>query len=332
LYYSLDKLEHPDWMMVGTECVSNGGVRGMYSLGLDPEVPQPGYNSRMIRAEQLWKFEAMHDYVIGDFMWTGIDYLGETRWPSKNASSGVIDLCGFPKDGYYFYQSQWSDEPVLYLFPHWNWEGREGQVLPVLAYTNCDTVELFLNGRSFGIKSYEFPRQGNSGSWNRYGRPVVRATTADLHLSWDVPYEPGTLMVVGKKNGMVVAVEEIKTTGEPASIRLTADRESIRSDAGDVAHITVEILDEEGVMVPTASNRIRFTVRGKGELIGVDNGNPVDRDSFQDSERDAFNGLALAIVRSTDKAGKITLTAESEGLKGATIEIQTSELTNQPIK
>jgi beta-galactosidase len=325
LYYSLDKLAHPDWMMVGTESVSNGGIRGGYRLGRDSAFVRAGYHSRMIRAEQLWKFEALHDYVIGDFMWTGIDYLGETRWPSKNASSGVIDLCGFPKDGYYFYQSQWTDEPVLHVFPHWNWEGREGQVLPVVAYTNCDTVELFLNGRSFGNKSYEFPRQGNAGRWNRYARPPIRATTADLHLSWDVPYEPGTLMAVGKKNGRMAVVKEIKTTGEPASIRLSADRETIHSDARDVVHITVEVLDKEGLVVPTAANRIRFIVRGKGKLIGVDNGNPMDRDSFQLNERNAFNGLALAIVRSTGDPGKITITAESDGLKGDKLEITTAD-------
>ena len=322
LYFSQDKLAHPDWKMVGTESVSNRGIRGLYNIGTDSTLVRPDYNSRMIRAEQLWKFEALHDYVIGDFMWTGIDYLGEARWPSKNASSGVIDMCGFPKDGYYFYQSQWTDEPVLHIFPHWNWKGRENQVFPVLAYTNCDTVELFLNGRSFGAKSYEFPRQGNADSWNSYASPYLQTTTADLHLSWDVPYEAGTIKVVGRKNGRVVT-DEITTAGEPASIRLTADRSVIKADAMDVAHIKVEILDENGLVVPTANNRIKFMVDGEGSLKGVDNGNPFDHGSFLADERDAFNGLALALIQSTRETGKIILRAGSEGLRGYTIEIQT---------
>ena len=152
LYYSIDRHDHPSWKMIGTESGSAGSVRANYSLGSSTEVVNGGYNSRMIRAEQLWKFVAINPYVIGDFMWTGIDYLGESRWPSKSASSGIIDLCGFPKDGFFFYKSQWTKEPVLHIFPHWNWLGREGQVIPVLAYTNCDAVELFVNGKSYGEK------------------------------------------------------------------------------------------------------------------------------------------------------------------------------------
>jgi beta-galactosidase len=322
LYYSIDKLANPEWLQVGTESSSNGGVRGMYTVGRDPDVVRAGYNSRMIRSEQLWKFESLHDYVIGDFMWTGIDYLGESRWPSKNSSSGVIDMCGFPKDGFYFYQSQWTDEPVLHLLPHWNWSGREQQVFPVIAYTNCDTVELYLNGRSFGAKSYELPRQGNSERWNRYAEPKIRATTADLHLAWDVPYEAGILKAVGRKNGKIVIVKEVKTTGPPASVRLSVDRATINADAEDVAHIIVEIVDKDGLVVPTASNHIQFNIKGEGKLIGVGNGNPMDHASFQIPERDAFNGLALAIIQSSAKSGKISIRAESAGLKGDVIEIQ----------
>jgi beta-galactosidase len=207
--------------MVGTESISNGGLSGDYNFGRDTARFNPNYNTRMIRAEQLWKFVAVNPYVIGDFMWTGIDYLGEAFWPTKNSSSGVIDLCGFPKDGYYFYQSQWTDKPMLHLFPHWNLEGREGRVIPVLAYTNCDAVELYVNGKSYGEKRLEFPRQGNSGGWNRYEFPQKFATTAELHLSWDVPYEAGIVKAVGKKNGQIVCTEIIETTGKPAAIRLS---------------------------------------------------------------------------------------------------------------
>jgi len=322
LYYSLDRHAHPNWKFVGTESVSVWGGRGGYSLGRNLNIVRPNYTSGMIRAEQLWKFVAMHDYVIGDFMWTGIDYLGESRWPSKNASSGVLDLCGFPKDSYFFYQSQWTDGPMIHLFPHWNWSGREGQVIPVLCYSNCDAVELFINGKSFGEKRLEFPRPGNSGSWARYERPPVYGTTADLHLSWDVPYTPGVIKAVGRKNGKEVCNAEVRTTGEPAAIRLSVDREAIAANAQDVAHITVEVVDATGIVVPTADNLVQFTIKGEGRLIGVDNGNPADHDLFKADKRRAFNGLCLAIVQSTRKPGKIHFVARSDGLKEASVEIK----------
>ncbi len=229
LSYSLDHHAHPEWKMIGTESVSNsGGIRGEYSLGNDSSVVHANYTFGMIDAEQLWKYVATRDYVIGDFMWTGIDYLGEAFWPRKSDSFGVLDLCGFPKDGYYFYQSQWTEKPMVHLFPHWNWPGREGQAIPVLCYTNCSAVELFLNGKSFGEKRIEFPRQGNSGSWNGYDKPRVFPTTSDLHLEWDVPYEPGFLKVIGKKDGKVVCSEEIRTAGTPAA--LTDKRRSGHND------------------------------------------------------------------------------------------------------
>jgi beta-galactosidase len=323
LYYSIDRHAHPDWKFVGTESVAVYGARGGYSLSKDPNVVRPNYTTGMIRAEQLWKFVAMHDYVIGDFMWTGLDYLGESFWPSKNAGSGVLNLCGFAKDGYYFYQSQWTDKPMIHLFPHWNWPGREGQVIPVLCYSNCDAIELFLNGKSFGQKRLEFPRPGNSGSWLRYERPLVNGTTADLHLSWDVPYTPGVLKAVGRKGGKEVCTAEVRTASEPAAIRLSADKNTIAADGIDVAHITVEVVDSAGVVVPTADNLVRFTIKGQGRLIGVDNGNPVDHDSFKASQRKAFNGLCLAIVQSERKPGKISFEAQSDGLKEASVEIET---------
>ncbi len=329
LYYSLDRHAHPDWKFVGTEGVSVWGGRGGYSLGRDPNVVRANYTTGMIRAEQLWKFVSTRDYVIGDFMWTGIDYLGESRWPSKNASSGVLDLCGFPKDSFYFYQSQWTDEPMIHLFPHWNWPGREGQVIPVLCYSNCDAIELFLNGKSFGEKRLEFPRPGNSGSWYRYASPPVNGTTADLHLSWDVPYEPGVLKAVGRKGGKEVCVKEVQTAGEPCAIRLSVDCDTVNADKQDVAHIMVEIVDATGIVVPTADKLVHFKIEGNGRLIGVDNGNPVDHDSFKadpstqlrTGQRRAFNGLCLAILQSTHKPGRIRLKARSEGLKEATVEI-----------
>ena len=327
LYYSVDRHDHPDWKMIGTENVSVGGLRGQYSIASDQSDRRPGrsrdYRLGMIQAEQLWKFTALNDYVIGDFMWTGIDYLGEAGWPNKNSSSGVIDLCGFPKDGYYFYQSQWTEKPMVHLFPHWNWAGYEGKVISVIVYSNCDTAELFLNGKSFGAKSYVFPQQGHSKSWNTYSRPYIAPTTSDLHLSWDVPYEPGTLKVIGKKGGQIIT-EEVRTTSEPSAIRLSTDRKNFKADAQDIVNIRVEIVDENGLVVPTANNVIEFKVEGEGVLIGTDNGNPQDKTQMKSKQRAAYNGLALAVVQSTEKSGNIHLTAVSEGLKDAVLQVVSS--------
>jgi beta-galactosidase len=272
----------------------------------------------------LWRFVRTHDYVCGDFMWTGIDYLGEAGGASRGATSGVIDSCGFPKDGYYFYQSQWTDKPVLHLFPHWNWKGREGQFLPVVCYSNCDAVELFLNGKSLGSKGYAFPRYGMQG---RYGQsapvpPGAVRTTNDLHLSWDVPYEPGTLKAIGMKGGKQAIEIEIPTTGDAAAIDLTADRPQIRADRRDVAHIVVKVTDAQGRMHPEADSAITFEVEGPGKLIGVDNGNMSDMTfDFKGKVCKAAHGMCLAIVQSTAAAGQIRVTATSPGLKTATVTV-----------
>ncbi len=324
LYYSVDRHNHADWKMIGTENISVGGIRGQYSIERDLPERGPGrsrdYRIGMIQAEQLWKFTLVNDYVIGDFMWTGIDYLGEAWWPGKNSSSGVIDLCGFPKDGYYFYKSQWTSEPMVHLFPHWNWEGHEGSVISVIAYTNCDTVELFLNGKSFGKKSYVFPQQGHTKAWNTYTRPYIAPTTSDLHLIWDVPYEPGTLKAVGKKNGKIVT-EEVHTTARPVAIRLSADKMELNADAWDIVNVKVEIIDENGLKVPDANNLVEFKVEGEGILVGTDNGNPQDKTPMKNKQRNTFNGLALAVIQSTEKSGNIRITASSSDLKDAVLQV-----------
>jgi beta-galactosidase len=322
LYASEDRQNHRDWKMIGTESGSVFGTRGMYSLGDDPQRAEPNYTAGMIGAEQLWKFVALHDYFAGDFMWTGIDYLGEARWPRKSSTSGVLDLVGFPDSAYYFYQSRWTDEPMIHLFPHWNWPGREGQSIPMLAYTNCDAVDLYLNGKFIAEKRLEFPRQGTSGDWNRYARPLIFPTTADLHLSWDVPYQPGVLKAVGKRNGKVVAVQEVRTAGPPAALRLSVDRDSIFADIRDVAHVKVEVVDADGVVVPTAEVPVQFSLSGTGRLLAVDNGNPLDHDSYQADRRRTFNGLALAMVQSTRETGVVQLTARADGLQEASVDIE----------
>ncbi len=318
ILYSIDRHDHPNWRMVGTETDGLGGPRGSYMIGNNPDKFEAMYNTRLIDVEQRWKFTILYDYIIGDFMWTGIDYYGECRWPARGATYGIIDNCGFPKDGYYFFKSIWTKEPVLHVLPHWNWEGREGQVIPLVCYTNCDTVEIFVNGKSYGEKRFEFPRKGTEGWWNTYGQGKVQTSTADLHLSWDVVYEPGELKAVGKKDGKTF-VTQVFTTGTPAAVRLSVDRTSIHADPSDVAHVKVEIVDKNGYVVPYADNLVKFEIEG-AHLIGVENGNMTDLSSCKIPERKAFNGMCLGIIQA-DKAGKIKVKALSENLKEAEIDI-----------
>jgi beta-galactosidase len=328
-YYSIDRHAYPQRRFIGTESESMGSIRGEYpelfpSSDGQSETFFQLLRGRNIDVEQLLKFVSTYDYVAGDFMWTGIDHLGEARWPMKSSSSGVIDTCGFKKDGFYFYQSQWIEEPVFHLFPHWNWKGKEGQIIPVICYTNCDTVELFLNDRSFGVKGYEFPRLGMELRWgNLPERAKVLRTTADLHLSWDVPYEPGTLKAIGIKGGKVVSTAIVSTTGEAATIALSADRNTITADGRDVVHFAVQILDGNGLVVPDAENELVFNLEGEGKLIGVDNGDPRSHEDYRSNRRRAFHGLALAVVQSTRKAGSIQMTAASPPLKSASVKVAT---------
>jgi beta-galactosidase len=322
LFATEDRHNHPDWKMIGTE---SGTIfqsfDEQYSLGDDSTIVRPNYNHGMLTAERRWKWITLNDYFAGDFMWTGIDYLGEATWPFKGFGSGVMDITGHPKDSYYLYQSLWIDRPVLHLLPHWNWPGRRGQVIPVLAYTNCNIVELFLNGRSLGEKRPEFPAQGTSGGWNTYAQPVVNATTNDLHVSWDVPYEPGVLRAVGKRRDGTPACEaEVRTAGTPAAIRLAAAHDTVTTNAGNVALVTFEIIDSAGTVVPTANNVVRFAVAG-GSLVVLDNADLRDLESYRTDHRHAFNGRGLAIL-SASRPGLLRLTAMADGLTSATIGLQ----------
>ncbi|HEY1806188.1 MAG TPA: glycoside hydrolase family 2 TIM barrel-domain containing protein [Terracidiphilus sp.] len=328
-YYSIDHAAFPSRRVIGTESGGMGGIRGDYRSLFPSDLPAAArrflfQQNRAIDTEQLWQFVSTYDYVAGDFMWTGIDYLGESFWPMRISPSGVLDTCAFKKDGFYFYQSRWTEKPMIHLFPHWNWAGKEGEIVSVACYTNCDTVELFLNGKSYGVKGYEFPRLGMEGTYGNYpARARALRTTADLHLSWDVPYQPGMLKAVGVKDGAVAVTVEVATAGAPAAIALSADRMSIAADRRDVAHIVVEIHDDKGQIAPTAMNQVTFTVEGEGKLIGVDNGDPSSHEDFKSDRRRAFNGMCMAIVQSTASAGTIGITAISPGLRPASIVIHT---------
>jgi beta-galactosidase len=252
--------------------------------------------------EETWKLIKENDFISGQFIWTGFDYLGEPTpfwWPARSSYFGIIDLCGFPKDIYYMYQSEWTDKDVLHIFPHWNWTQGEDTDIWVY-YNNADEVELFLNGQSLGTKKKE---------------------RDDLHVWWRIPFEPGTVKAVARKNGKELLNKEIKTTGEPVSIRLTADRKTIQADGKDLSFVTVEALDAEGKAVPVAQNKINFSVEGVGFIAGTDNGDPTDGVSLKKPSRNLFNGKALVVIQAGKKAGKITLKATSEDLRETSIVI-----------
>jgi beta-galactosidase len=250
-------------------------------------------------------------FTAGEFVWTGWDYLGEpTPWdgannPSRSSYFGIIDLAGFPKDRFYIYQAHWRPELAMaHILPHWNWPDRVGQVTPVQVYTSGDEAELFLNGKSLGKKT--------KGQY-------------EYRLRWDdVTYEPGELKVVAYKGGKQWATDVMKTAGSAAKLLAKADRSTIAADGQDLSFVTITIADKDGLLVPRSMNRVRFSLEGPGEIVATDNGDATSFESFQSKERNAFNGLCLAIVRAKPgQAGTITLKAESEGLAAATVALRT---------
>lgn len=242
-------------------------------------------------------------FVAGQYIWTGFDYIGEPTpygWPARSSYFGIVDLAGFPKDIYYLYQSEWTDTPVLHLFPHWNWEPGE-QIDMWCYYNNADEVELFINGKSQGTRSKD---------------------AQHLHVVWNVTFEPGTVKVVARKNGVETASREIHTAGEPAQIRLTPDRSTIKSNDTDLSFVTVEILDKDGNLCPNADNLVQFEISGNGFIAGVDNGSPISLERFKDNKRKAFYGKCLVVLQNNGKKGTIKLDAVAEGLKRAHIDIK----------
>jgi beta-galactosidase len=288
--------DNPTRPVFGSETSSAVSTRGEYTTDWQRNVVD-SYHGVYELPELWWKFYGERNWTAGGFAWTGFDYRGEPSpfgWPSVNSNFGIVDLCGFPKDYFYYYKAWWRPEPLLHLFPHWNWHGKEGNEIPVWVYSNLDEVELLVNGKSAGVQ--KVPHLG--------------------HLEWKVKYEPGTIEARGSKDGKVVLIEKRETTGEPASIRLTADRIEIDADGEDIAVLKVEILDRQGRPVPTANNRIGFKVSGNGVLIGVGNGNPNCQESDKEPRRSLFNGLAQVIVQSTMEPGSIQIEAVTEDSGG----------------
>lgn len=251
--------------------------------------------------EESWKIVNKYPHIAGTYIWTGFDYLGEPTpywWPSRSSYFGIIDLAGFPKDVYYMYQSEWSDKEVLHIFPHWNWN--PGDLVDIWAYSTAPEVELFLNEKSLGVKQ----KEGD-----------------DIHLKWRVKWEPGTVKAISRENGKEKLTREIKTAGEPASIKLTADRSKLNADGKDLSFVTVEILDKEGNLVPNADNLVTFEIDGEATIAGVDNGNPVSHEPFQAWYRKAFYGKCLAIVKAPKSKETTIFKATSEGLAQAEIKL-----------
>ena len=261
-------------------------------------------------AEQWWKYFLARPWLSGGFVWAGFDYRGESKhpWPTIGSHSGIFDTCGFPKDNYYYYRAWWGNEPVLHLFPHWNWNEKEGQEIDVWCHSNLDSVELFLNGKSQGSKRVE----------------------RNSHVSWKVRYSPGAIEARGQKTGGISLTSKRETTGAPARIGLHADRTNIAANSEDVAVLTIEILDAEGRIVPTASNMVHLSVSGPGKLLGVGNGDPSCDEPDKAEKRSAFNGLCMAIVQSHRIPGTITLQANSPGLESTSIAILGKSATSRP--
>lgn len=256
--------------------------------------------------EEAWVRVRDRKWLAGTFVWTGFDYIGEPTpygWPSRSSYFGIVDLAGFPKDAYWMYKSEWTDDTVLHVFPHWNWT--EGENIDIWAYyNNADEVELFVNGKSYGKDSKEGEK---------------------LHAQWlAVPYEPGKIEVVSYKNGKEVARDSQETTGEAVKLKLTPDRATISADGYDLSYVTVEAVDAQGRAVPTADFMLSFSASGDGELFGVDNGNAADTLSLKGNKKAMFSGKALAVVRSIkDQPGNIELTVNSETLGSTTATIKT---------
>ncbi len=253
--------------------------------------------------EETWDVVKHNDFVGGQFIWTGFDYIGEPTpyaFPARSSYFGIIDLAGFPKDTYYMYQSEWTDRPVLHLFPHWNWI--EGQTIDMWCYYNqADEVELYINGRSQGVRR--------------------KADSHQYHVMWRVMFEPGEVKVVARKDGQEVRSQVIKTAGAPHHIRLTTDRSTIDANGKSLAFVTVEVVDKDGQLCPNAENEIFFDVQGKASIAGVDNGCQTSMERFKAHQRKAFYGKCLVVLQSAKTAGDAVLTAKSADLKSATLKL-----------
>lgn len=324
--YKSKHAEHPNYVLYGSETASTVSSRGEYKFPVK-ENKGAWYQDYQVTSYDLeypnWastpdtEFEMQDDceFIFGEFVWTGFDYLGEPTpynegTPARSSYFGIVDLAGLKKDRFFLYQSKWSDTPVLHLLPHWNWPERIGQNVPVYCYTNYPKAELFVNGVSAGVR-----QKDKSNKYSRY------------RLMWkEVIYQPGEIKVVAyDENNKVVAEQQIRTSGEPFAVKLTADRGTIKSDGKDLSFVTVEVLDKDGNPCPRADQLLFFKVSGAGTLKAVCNGNPIDQTSFSSSYMRLFNGKMVAIVESTEESGEIGMLVSGGILNGKEIKISTAK-------
>ena len=343
--------QQPDWIIYGAETSSTVSSRGVYHLPIEK---YELHESLQITSYDIigppWayppdiEFESLENNPnnLGEFIWTGFDYLGEPTpfggkdnstngywngdWPSRSSYFGAVDLSGIPKDRFYLYQSQWTTKPMVHVLPHWNWEGMEGKEIPVFSYTNCDEVELFVNGKSYGkkIKGIDkTPIPINFIDWEggRYQGDFM----SPYRLHWNVPYQAGEIKVVGYIDGKKVTEKQIKTAGKPAKIELIADRNLIKSDGEDMVFVTVRVVDKEGNLCPNSDNLINFEIEGQGDIVAVGNGNAATTESFQSSKRKAFSGQCMFFIKASKQPGYINLKARSQGLVEAQVQVQTKK-------
>jgi beta-galactosidase len=308
--------------LIGSETASALSTRGEYGLmeGTDGKLHIQREADNQVTSYELvgppWGNNAetallaqIHSpWVAGEFVWTGFDYIGEPtpyRWPARSSYFGIVDLAGFPKDRYYFYKSVWRPEPLVHLLPHWNWEGWEGKEIPIWAATNCDSVELFQDGKSLGEKKLDRDHA--------------------LHVEWKVPYQPGTLKAVGKKDGKEVATDEVCTAGKAKRLVLLPDRKKIHADGEDLSFVTVQVVDEKGSVCPGAGEIVQYKVTGPAKIAGVDDGNPICHEPFQADKHSVFHGLGLCVLKADREPGTITLRAEATGLEPAEMTIESAK-------
>jgi beta-galactosidase len=354
--------KYPDKFFFESESSSSTSARGVYQ---EPnrlntgENYAPGrravssYDNNMaswtMPGEYGLKKDRDRRFFTGQFLWSGFDYIGEPTpynvFPVKSAFFGAVDTAGFPKDLYYLFKSQWTTEPMVHLLPM-NWTNhRPGDEVQVWAYSNVDTVELFLNGRSLGVRTFDHKTTADGRPYLETTEPTLddrtvtggpfpgsytspNGSAGKLHLTWNVPFAPGTLTAVARRDGRVVARDELRTAGAPHTLRLTPDRKTLRAGGDSLSYVTVEVVDANGVVVPDADDPVTFRVTGAGRLAGVDNGRQESAEGYQQPLRTAYNGKVLAIVRSTSDSGPVTFSASAPGLRPATTTLHSTGRSN----
>ncbi len=313
--YDIDHAMYPDRCILGAENYSAGMIRGDYSLATEfgGFFRTLDYRYATMQHEHLWKLTSTRDYIAGDYQWTGIDYLGESAWPKKGGACAPIDCCGFKKDTFYYFKSIWNNkENTLHIAPHWNFEDDVGEYKQVIIYTNCKQVTLYCNGKLVGTKGYEFPHRGRVNTWNELVAPAVQSTN-DLHLSFDVVYEPGELLAVGFDNDLKeVCRTVVKTTKEAKKIV------GKQLNEGKLIHVEIFAEDKDGNEVPFATDLIHCTVIRGGRLIAMDNGDMLDHTLYSSDKRRLFAGKLLALFEKNDN---MQISFKSETLSECVIDI-----------